>query len=158
MIDLTQNYHEMWASHGEELSERLEGYLSKVERTDAEQLPDLYSAVDLLNKMRDTRYTEYLFEFSLKHPVMWLLFYRWWFLFSTPKELRKYIPRLIRLKKPYNLSWPTFAMHHPVLFFAWLLLYTPFQFFVKALTAPIKIIRISHNDTGFAVDSDKIGG
>jgi len=107
---------------------------------DDEPLPDFASAKRLFGKMRENRYVSYMIEFRAKNPIMYAVFYRWWLVRGAPKPIQEHIPRIVRVGGAYASRWPDFAMHHPVLFFLWLILFASFQFFVKLLTAPIQTI------------------
>ena len=119
------------------------------EDTRKDEIPDLFSASRLWHRWTEGQYVLYLIDFQIRNPVMWYLFYRWWFFFSLPSEFRNCLPLAMRAKRrcligryipfPY---WTIFARHHPVLFLLWLVFYgILFQFFVKALTAPVKAIK-----------------
>jgi hypothetical protein len=97
--------------------------------------PGLLFAKDLLDYVKDTRYAAYIAEFRLKHPVLYFMGYKWYFYWSAPRSIRKYLPKLIVSHTGgHETYWASFAMQHPVLF----LLLSGFQFFKKNLTAPIK--------------------
>ena len=109
-------------------------------------LPDIFAAYRLLDREGETVYAHYLVDFQIRNPVMWYLFYRWWFFFSAPKAFRQYLPQVIRAQRIgrrlaclYTPYWVPFAKYHPVLFLIWLVLYSLFQLLVKALTAPIEM-------------------
>ena len=108
------------------------------------RVPDLLSAYRLFVHGRDWSYSRVIAEFRLRNPIMYFLWYRWWFYFSVPKELRGIVFRLSNVSKTYRTHapyWVAFMQYHPVLFLIWLVLYALFQLFVKTLTAPVEIWR-----------------
>ena len=110
-------------------------------------LPDLLSADELSRIVGNRDYADYLADFSFRHPVMWFLFYRWWFLLAMPKELRAPLIRLVRSRtqnksyiRPYR--WQVVLLHNPVLFLVWIVLFSGFKFLVKFLTSSSRVIRV----------------
>ena len=82
------------------------------------------------------QYAIYLREFYIRNPVMWYLFYRWWFFYPVPQEMRRYLPRLMSLSpgSVYISRSSDFAKYQPVLFLLQLLWGTLLQAGVKCLT------------------------
>ena len=133
---------EKFPKFGEGWEARLEERLTKSEEEHrGTPLPDFSSAESLFHRMQDVRYTQYMLDFCLRHPIMYMLFYRWWFIRSAPKVMRKYIPKLVCAQRKQCGWWDKFALYHPVLFLLWLTFYAVFQVCVKALSAPVKVIR-----------------
>jgi len=104
-------------------------------------LSDLSSAGELLDIVGPYRYARYLREFYIRHPLMWFLFYRWWFLWAAPKEMRPGLLQHIRTDHADAPFWKDFVSHHPVLFILWLAVRTLFQLFVNIQAASLKILR-----------------
>jgi len=104
---------------------------------------DLSSAYELLDCRGVAKYVEYIVLFSAKNPILYLLVYRWWLMFSVPKEMRKYLPGWIRQHRKRRLVpfWTDFAKYNPTLFLLWLTLQFTLQLFVKTLTAPVKAVQ-----------------
>ena len=80
----------------------------------------------------------YMIEMSFKHPIMYILWFRWWIPYLLHKDERKMLREAIEFSRKYEYRpyWAEFALHHPVLFLVYLL----FQTFIKFLSTPIKII------------------
>jgi len=142
-----------WMDNGEEMAKRMESYICKeeLERTTSQvraldrkyRLVDFAGAEYLFDNLGEERYVEYMLDFSTKHPVFYWLFYRWWLMRAVPKELRPFIPRLIRLKREqfqYRLDHE-FALKHPLLFLTKLVTYSLFKIGVKTLTASVKVLQ-----------------
>ena len=133
---------EKFRPFGEDWEERLEEQLTELEKDHPDTpLPNFSSAEKLFYRMHNIRYVDYMFDFCLRHPIMYMLFYRWWFIRSAPKEMQKYLPRLLRIRRRHGGWWHEFAAYHPILFLLWLSLYLAFQVGVKVLSAPVKAIR-----------------
>jgi len=88
----------------------------------------------------------YLKAMSFKHPIMYILFYRWWIpMLLSPQEreylngkYQEYYEDHLYFERPY---WVEFSSHHPVQFFLLYLVWLTCLGFVKLLTAPVKIVR-----------------
>jgi len=136
-----------WASCEGKSSKELEASLAE-RKIAYHGIPtsDFSAAAYLCDYLGQYNYTSYLLAFSLKNPIMYVLFYRWWFILSAPRGLRKHLPRMIRLRfsglslypELGGPAWAIFAMHHPVLFFFWLVTFGSLKLFVNLLTAIIR--------------------
>ena len=96
---------------------------------------------EIYGRLQCYYYAEYLWEFRAKHPIMYYLWYRWWFMQFVPSREVPYVKDHMRTYKgKHNTVYATLEMYHPVLFFKWLFLCLLFQFVVKFFTAPVKVI------------------
>ena len=101
------------------------------------RLPDLNSAAEMFNRTDDYCYIEYMCDFRYRHPVMFWLFYRWWFLLSVEKPLRPYLIKEMKARRSPKFPWHVYAIYHPVLFLMWLAMYTVFQCIIAVPAAVI---------------------
>jgi len=99
--------------------------------------PNFDSACELFNELRDINYAKHMFDFRQRHPIMYFLWYRQWFLRAVPDNVRAHVEKNLRELNKTPLAWHTFAKYHPLLF----LLCVCFQISVKLLSAPVKVIR-----------------
>ena len=104
-------------------------------------LPGLDAACAFLEQSHNIKYMRYMAEFSIRHPILYILWYKWWLMYSMPKEMRKHLPTVLRCERRRlrHPLWAEFAMHNPLLFLLWLIMYTSFQITVKVVTAPCKV-------------------
>ena len=118
--------------------------------------PSLSFAAELHYCIREYSFANYMKEFYIRYPILYFLWYRWWFLYSVPECSRSHVLEAMRTRSMSSSASPDFVMCHPVLSLIWLVLCFGFQFFVKLLTAPIQIIRAfkckSHRADGFDED------
>jgi hypothetical protein len=101
----------------------LEDYADKHFKHPSERWPDFESARGCIDCMSAHGYAQYLWNFRLNHPIMYHLWYKWWFMrFLSPQEKRSVLFHLRNCRGEYCYSWASYAMLYPVLFFLWLLL------------------------------------
>ena len=95
--------------------------------------PDLSAAYNFLDLRGVNRYVEYIVDFSIRKPILYFLWYKWWFAYSMPKEMRKCLPNWIKQRRQQigGRFWFEFAKHNPTLFLLLLGLYSVFQFTVR---------------------------
>jgi hypothetical protein len=116
-----------WATEMKWLEEEAKMQDSSRPVQEKKRLPDLNSAAEMFNRTDDYCYIEYMCDFRSRHPILFWLFYRWWFLLSVDKNLRQYLVKEMKLRRSPEFSWHVYAIYHPVLFLLWLALYTVFQ-------------------------------
>jgi len=90
-------------------------------------------------------HAQYMYEMSIRHPVMYFLFYRWWLFMFLHEDQKNNIAECIKYirdnhSRPY---WAEFALYHPVLYCLFWFIISIFEFVVKLFTSPIKIIKRS---------------
>lgn len=87
-------------------------------------------------------YAKYVVEMSFRHPIMYLLLYRWWTRSLLHEEDRQTFDRLLVHYRGETFSpyWTKFSLYHPVQFAIFLFFDRLFQLCVKVLTAFIKPI------------------
>ena len=133
--------NEYFREHADEIAARAE---QRKRSKKVEELPNLLSARRLFWHLHDGHYISYMQDMWLRHPIMYILFYRWWLLYSLPVHIRWFLVLPSAMTGRYSNfmpQWATFALYHPILFVFWLLFYSGFQLVVKCLTAPIQIFR-----------------
>ena len=113
-------------------------------------------------------YAAYMREFWFRHPIMYLLFYRWWIIRALPKKGLSYslimwhglndpsndVAALAELKHftaeppplcKTNLAlWARFALYHPIIVFLWIIFRTLCKLmeeFLSAFIKPVKSVR-----------------
>jgi len=113
-------------------------------------LPDIFSAYNYAKDQncqpsRPSYYNHFPVSYGTmmarvrkQNLLLYLLFYRWWFLYSAPKEIRKEIRQTLQLD--WNENWEYLVQCFPFLLFLWIILYFFFQISVHILTLPIKVI------------------
>jgi len=82
---------------------------------------------------------DFMVKMSVKHPVAFYLWYRWWIPLLVSVEERKKIPRefCLRSSSEYGGAyWRDFALCHPFLVL-WVLL---FQSVIQYLTTSVKML------------------
>ena len=114
---------------------------------------------EIYYRLQCYNYGHYLWEFRARHPIMYYLWYRWWFMRFVPAREVSLVKGAIRdYKGKHGTPRATFAMYHPILFFVWLVLCFLFQLAVKALTAPVKVIRALKVGGGETATVDELRG
>jgi len=103
-------------------------------------MPYMDSASLWSHFVSDEMYVIYMLDFKVRHPIMWLLWYRWWLLYSLPKELRQERMAQLRYCCLTHRFGMEFAIQHPILSLVWMLIYPIFKLVVKLFTAPVKAI------------------
>jgi hypothetical protein len=75
----------------------------------------------------------YMIEMSFKHPIMYMLWYRWWVPSLLHEDERKHLRHWMdRSRKcDYRPYWAEFSMHHPIQFIVGLFLWRIFQGLIK---------------------------
>lgn len=91
-----------------------------------------------------TEIYKYMFEMSQKHPIMYLLWYRWWLPTLLTDWSREYIAEAgedLQYNYNYPVWWTGFAMYHPLQFVVLYLLFVfVFQPCKKSLSRFIKVV------------------
>ena len=85
---------------------------------------------------------KYMIEMSFKHPIMYLLWYRWWVPSLLHEDERKRLRQWMDRSRRYDYRpyWAEFSLYHPVQFLVGLFLWRILQGIVKLATLPVKII------------------
>jgi len=85
---------------------------------------------------------EFLREMSVRHPIMYLLFYRWWIPMQLSPEEREEFDRVREVNRyKYTAYWMEFALYHPVQFVLLRPIWIAFQPCVKLFAAPIEVVK-----------------
>jgi len=93
-------------------------------------------------------YAKYMVDFSIRHPIMYFLFYRWWLFYSMRGESREQLTKWIKHWRTcyphvghFRMSfWAAFALYHPVLVLLWIMFRSVLQFAENFVTAPCKAV------------------
>ena len=115
---------------------------------------DLSPESDL--RIRDLGHNGYalqIIDFKLRHPLLYLLGFKSWFIRGLPVEDREHILARLKTDACVNklLYKYRFVNYHPILFILW----SVFQFTVKQLSAPIKKISSTERSRLRAESADK---
>ena len=96
----------------------------------------------MFNEGYITLHARYLIEMSFKHPIMYVLWYRWWIVSLIHKDDRTgFELRLKTYRSYYRPYWAEFSSHHPIQYVIFLLLHLlVLQTAVKLLTSLVKIV------------------
>ena len=108
---------------------------------------DIYSPVKLLGHCYMVAV-----EFRLRYPIMYWLFYRWWFALTIRRYTQLCDSNTLPIWRPSpavnieansdaSITYDTrFALYHPILFLFWLVFRTFFKFCEQCFAAISKIV------------------
>ena len=84
----------------------------------------------------------YMYEMSIKRPIAYWLWYRWWIPAICSKDTRKHIYYLMRYSRyaEYRSYWLEFSLYHPYLFILYIVFSTLFELCEKSVSTTIKFI------------------
>ena len=84
----------------------------------------------------------YMIEMSIRHPIIYILWYRWWTPTLLHEEERVDLDEWIKICRTryFRPYWVEFSIHHPILYLLYFVVVFLFQRIIKFLTAPVKMI------------------
>jgi hypothetical protein len=116
---------------------------------------DRYYSIAPLRRRRETLpcflepYFQYLRDFRVRHPIMYLLFYRWWIIYRMPRKeaVNQTFEQAFATEMKYNdgsagcdglikmAFWARFALFYPITVFLWIVFRTVCKFLERAAIA-----------------------